>query len=327
MATKTVRIGISGWRYAPWRGVFYPEGLPQRDELTYVSRHLPTVELNGSFYSLQRPQSYQAWHDATPAGFVFAIKGSRYITHQQRLDGVEGPLANFLASGILALGAKLGPMLWQLPPSMPFDAGRLEAFFALLPRDTDEALRLARRHDARVEGRAWLEVRHPQRLRHAVEVRHASFVDAAFIALLRRHRIALVVAETAGRWPLLEDLTADFVYVRLHGDRELYASGYDAAALDRWAARIDAWRHGRQPADARLASDRAPSRRAGRDVYCYFDNDVKAHAPFDAARLIARLGLPGGIADAEAFVPPPGMPEPRRQAPRNAASRRASASG
>jgi len=318
MATKTagtVRIGISGWRYAPWRGVFYPKGLAQHRELEFASRMLPTIEINGSFYSLQRPESYAEWHDRTPDDFVFALKGSRYITHMLKLNGAEAPLANFFASGVLRLGAKLGPILWQFPPQLGFDAARFDAFFSLLPRDTAAALALARHHDARVAGRAWLQIDTSRPLRHAVEVRHPSFVDPAFVALLRRHRIALVVADTAGRWPLLEDLTADFVYVRLHGDEVLYASGYGDAALDRWAARIDAWRHGGQVDDARLASSVTARKRRARDVFCYFDNDVKVHAPYDAAHLAARLGVPTGLVAGDRFEPPPGLPEPRSRSP------------
>ncbi|WP_225783100.1 DUF72 domain-containing protein [Xenophilus sp. Marseille-Q4582] len=289
-----IRIGISGWRYAPWRGRFYPRGLVQRQELAYASRMLPSIELNGSFYALQRPASYQAWHDETPEGFVFAVKGSRYITHMLQLDDMRTALANFLASGVLALGRKLGPFLWQLPPRMRFDPQRMENFLALLPHDAKAALALARAHDERMNGRTFLHAPRGLRLRHAVEVRHRSFVDPAFIALLRRHGVALVVADTAGRWPLVEDLTADFVYIRLHGDKELYASGYGDAALDRWAARIRAWQAGRQVADTALASPIA-ARRGRRDIYCYFDNDTKVHAPYDAARLAQRLGLPTGL--------------------------------
>jgi uncharacterized protein YecE (DUF72 family) len=292
-ARGRIRIGISGWRYAPWRGVFYPEGLAQRRELEYASRLLPTIEINGSFYSLQRPAFYAEWREATPEGFVFALKGPRYITHLRRLKEVQTPLANFFASGVFELREKLGPILWQFAPQMPFDAERFGAFFALLPRDTRAAAALAARHDQRVAGRASLDVDAAARpLRHAIEVRHPSFVDPAFVALLRRHRIALVVADTAGRWPLLEDLTADFVYLRLHGDKQLYASGYGNAALDAWAARIDAWSRGRQVADARLAAPGTSApRRSRRDVYCYFDNDVKVHAPYDAVALARRLGL------------------------------------
>lgn len=309
-----IHIGISGWRYAPWRGVFYPPKLPQRLELDFASRQVQTIEINGSFYSLQRPEAYADWFARTPADFVFAVKGSRYITHMKRLKDVDAALANFFASGIFELGSKLGPILWQLPPSMRFDAKRLAGFFERLPRDTDAARTLARHHDGRVDGHVSLRSGRKRRLRHAVEVRHDSFVDPAFIALLRRHRIALVVADTAGRWPLLEDLTADFVYVRLHGDAQLYASGYGDAALDHWARRIDAWTQGRQVDDARLASGRAARRRARREVFCYFDNDVKVHAPFDAAALAGRLGL-GERFPATGDSPPASDAEPRTRSP------------
>ncbi|MBJ2154362.1 DUF72 domain-containing protein [Variovorax sp. IB41] len=296
---RTLRIGISGWRYAPWRGRFYPPGLAQRRELEFASRMLPTIEINGSFYSLQRPESYRRWHDEAPEDFVFAVKGSRYITHMLQLKDVHQALANFFASGVLALGHKMGPVLWQLPPRMRYDPERLEAFLSLLPRDARSVRALASGHDERVEGRALLQPVRGLRIRHALEVRHRSFIDPDFIALLRRHEVALVVADTAGRWPLIEDLTADFVYLRLHGDKELYASGYGNAALDRWAARIEAWRRGRQPADAKLASPQA-ARRGARDVFCYFDNDSKVHAPYDAANLAARLGLATGMAPGKA---------------------------
>jgi uncharacterized protein YecE (DUF72 family) len=314
-ARGDVLIGISGWRYEPWRGIFYPRGLPQRSELAFASRMLPSIEINGSFYSLQRPESYAAWHAETPPGFVFAVKGSRYITHMLKLRNIDAALANFFASGVLRLREKLGPILWQFPPQLGFDAERFDAFFAALPRDTAAALALAERHDERLAGRAWLEIDRARSLRHAVEIRHPSFVDPAFVALLRRHRIALVVADTAGRWPLLEDLSADFVYLRLHGEKELYASGYDDASLDRWAARIATWGAGGQVSDARLASPRPAPRRAKRDVYCYFDNDVKVHAPYDAAHLAARLGVPTGLDAGERFVPPPGLAPPRTRSP------------
>jgi len=287
----TIRIGISGWRYPSWRGVFYPRGLVQARELEYAARLLPTIEINGSFYSLQRPASYAAWRDATPPGFVFAVKGNRFLTHMLKLNGIEKPLANVLASGMFALRDKLGPMLWQLPPQLRFDAAKLERFLALLPRDTGQALRLARGHDDKLEGRALLEIDAVRPLRHAVEVRHESFRCPEFIALLRRHNVALVVADTAGKWPDFEDVTADFVYIRLHGEEELYASGYEDDSLERWAGKIRAWSTGGQPGDARLASGEAPERLAGRDVYCYFDNDIRVRAPEDALRLMALLGL------------------------------------
>jgi uncharacterized protein YecE (DUF72 family) len=268
-----VRVGISGWRYAPWRGVFYPRGLPQRLELSYVASHLSSVEINGSFYSLQRPPSYRAWAEQTPPGFVFAVKGGRFITHMKKLVDVATPLANFFASGVLALGDKLGPVLWQLPPQLPFDAGRVEAFLTQLPHTTTAAAALAAGHDDRLtDEQTWTTTDADRPLRHAMEVRHPSYRDPAFAALLREHGVAAVVADTAGRWPLLEDVTADIVYVRLHGDQELYVSGYTDAALDTWAEKIRRW-HG-----------------DGRDVYVYFDNDVKVRAPVDAIALADRLG-------------------------------------
>jgi uncharacterized protein YecE (DUF72 family) len=294
-----IRIGISGWRYAPWRGVFYPRGLAQRRELEYASRAFPSIEINGSFYSLQSPDSWRTWREQTPDDFVFAVKGPRYITHLLRLRGFEPALANFLASGVLSLGAKLGPILWQFPPNFRFEEERLEPFFAALPKDTDAALALARRRErSRMRGRTALPRQRNRHLRHAVEIRHESFRDPAFIRLLRRHRIALVIADTAGRWPLLEDVTADFVYIRLHGDRELYVSGYTPAALEKWAGRVRAWSAGGEPRDARKASDLQPRRRGFRDVYCYFDNDAKVHAPFDARDLTA------GLADEARLVVP-----------------------
>lgn len=287
-----IRIGISGWRYAPWRGVFYPKGLPQRRELGYAAGVFSSIEINGSFYSLQSPESWQRWHDETPGDFVFAVKGPRYLTHMLKLRGIETPLANFFASGVLCLGSKLGPVLWQFPPHLRFDEERFAEFFAMLPKNGEEALALARRCDrARMRERSALPTGHGgHRLRHAVEIRHDSFRDDRFVRLLRRHGIALVVADTAGRWPLVEDVTADFVYIRLHGDKELYVSGYDDAALDGWARRIRQWAAGGEVDDARRISRMKPRRRATRDVYCYFDNDAKVHAPFDAQRLASRLG-------------------------------------
>jgi uncharacterized protein YecE (DUF72 family) len=290
----SVHIGISGWRYVPWRGVFYPKGLAQHRELEYAATQLPTIEINGSFYSLQRPESYAAWHAATPPGFVFAVKGNRFITHMLKLKDIEGPLANVLASGVFALGDKLGPFLWQFPPIVKFDPQRFEGFLSLLPQDTDSALALALQYQPRMEGRVSLEAGPRRPMRHAVEIRHESFMDPAFIAMLRRYNVGLVVADTAGRWPLCEDVTADFVYIRLHGDKELYASGYEDASIAAWAARIHAWRNGGQPQGARLVSHTPPPAAEARDVYCYFDNDIKVHAPYDALRLIKAVeGLQG----------------------------------
>ena len=285
-----IRIGISGWRYEPWRKVFYPSGLAQHRELEFASRAFRTIEINGSFYSLQTPRSYDAWHRATPTGFVFSVKGPRFITHILRLKNVRKPLANFFASGVLNLREKFGPLLWQFPPSLRYDPKLFETFLALLPRDTSAALKLARSRESRMHGRSCLRIDAERPLRHAVEIRHASFATAEFMAQLRQHKVALVVADTAGKWPYLEDVTSDFMYLRLHGDRELYASGYTEAALDQWVRRIRAWTRGREPADARRVANRSASTQA-RDVYCYFDNDVKVRAPFDADRLMQKLAV------------------------------------
>jgi uncharacterized protein YecE (DUF72 family) len=265
------RIGISGWRYGPWRGTFYPKDLPQKRELEFASRQLNSIEINGSFYSLQRPASWQQWYEQTPDDFVFSVKGGRFITHIRRLKEIEIPLANFFAQGLLALNDKLGPILWQFPPNFVFDAERFEAFFKLLPRDTKSAARLAKKHDARMKGKTHFTAAKNRPLRHAVEIRHESFNSPEFVALMRKYEIALVVADTAGKWPFMEEITTDFVYARLHGDEELYVSGYTPEALDEWANRVKKWRKRKL------------------DVYVYFDNDAKVRSPFDAIGLAQRV--------------------------------------
>jgi uncharacterized protein YecE (DUF72 family) len=288
----SVRIGISGWRYKPWRKVFYPERLPQARELEFAAQHFRSIELNGSFYSLQRPEYYAQWYAQTPARFVFALKGGRFITHMKKLRDVDEALANYFASGVLALRDKLGPVLWQFPENMPANLERFEEFFEKLPRDTESAARIARKHSALLNGRALTRTDKARKLRHAVEVRNPACATPEFIALLRRQRIGWVVADTAGHWPYAEDLTADFVYVRLHGDEALYASGYSEESIARWAGRIASWSGGEEPSDARRISAKPAQPRAARDVYVYFDNDVKVHAPFDALALQRALGLP-----------------------------------
>ena len=264
-----VRIGTSGWIYPGWRGDFYPRGLPHRLELAYLAARLPTVEINGTFYSLTRPTACAAWLAAVPKGFVFAIKGSRFITHMLKLRRFERPLANFWSSGLLRLGATLGPILWQLPPQLPFDEERARRFFGAVPRDVAAAERLARRHDARTTGRAALRApdSHGARILHAVEVRHPSWLTDRALETLRALDVALVAADTAGKYPLCLERTARFAYVRLHGSTTLYASRYRDAELAVWAERITAWAA------------------AGDDVYVYFDNDARGHAPHDALRL------------------------------------------
>jgi len=274
MGMGEIRVGISGWTYDGWRGDFYPRGLPRRQELAYAAERMSSIEINGSFYSLQRPTSYTAWRDQTPDDFVFAVKGGRYVTHMKGLRDVEAPLANFFASGVLELGRKLGPVLWQVPARLEYDAGLLASFFRLLPRTLGEVAALALKHDGKLAAdRAVTQVPDElaaQRVRHALEFRHPSYCTEESFALLREHDIACVVSDSAGRWPMAEAVTSDLVYVRLHGDQELYTSGYSDAALDRWAEKCLGW-----------AEDA--------DVVVYFDNDAKGFAPWDALHLIERV--------------------------------------
>lgn len=289
-----VRIGISGWRYAPWRGDFYPRGVAQRRELEFASREVNSIEINGSFYGLQTPERYRNWAAQTPDDFVFSVKAPRFITHVRRLVDIDEPLANFFASGLLSLKEKLGPILWQFPPSFRFDETLFAEFVAKLPTDTDQARSLARHASARLHVAGYLDAAADRPLRHAVEIRNASFCDPAFIELLRQHGIALVVADTAGKWPYAEDITADFLYLRLHGDAELYVSGYSTEALQHWQQRIETWTAGGQPDDAQLIDEAHKPRRTARDLYCYFDNDVKVRAPYDARDLQQRLQRSAG---------------------------------
>ncbi|NWL76487.1 DUF72 domain-containing protein [Pseudomonas taiwanensis] len=290
-AVGEIRVGISGWRYAPWRGIFYPDGLPQDRELAFASRAVNSIEINGSFYALQNPVRYAHWRDDAPEDFIFAVKAPRYITHTRRLREVEQPLANFFASGLLQLGEKLGPILWQFPPSMKFDAELFAHFFDLLPRTSLAARNCASHCSERLKKSGYRDAPARATLRHAVEIRNESFVCDEFVQLLRKHKVALVIADTAGKWPYLEDLTSDFVYLRLHGDKALYASGYSEQALERWETRIRTWSAGRQPGDAHVVDEHQPKQRKSRDIYCYFDNDLKVRAPFDARRLLERLDL------------------------------------
>jgi uncharacterized protein YecE (DUF72 family) len=285
-----IRIGISGWTYQGWRRAFYPEGLAHRRELAFAASQFNTIEINGTFYSLQRPDSFRRWRDDTPEGFVFAVKGSRFITHMKQLREVEAPLANFFASGVLRLEEKLGPILWQFAERTRLDRERFARFLGMLPRTARAASRLARRHDARVSGRASYHTENDRRIRHAIEIRNDSFLSDDFLDLLREHDAALVFSDAAADWPYAEDVTSDFVYLRLHGADELYASGYDEASLDEWARRIRAWTAGGEPDDARRAGSRSAPRRP-RDAWVFFDNDAKVHAPFDAMDLADRLDV------------------------------------
>src|SRR5215207_6896965 len=272
-------VGISGYDYKPGRGAFYPDELPARRWLEYASRRFGSVELNGTFYSLKSPAVFERWVAEVPDGdFVFAVKGGRFITHNLKLRNAERSLGNFFASGVLALGQKTGPFLWQLPALYRFDAERLDGFMRQLPRSSREAEAVALRHDDRLRRGALVDAAADVPYRHAFEVRHPSYFHEEFYAVLREHRCAFVIADTAGKFPYAEEVTADFVYVRLHGSRELYAIGYTDAELDEWARKIVRWRTG------------GPK---PRDVYVYFDNDIKVHAPYDAMRLAERVHRSG----------------------------------
>ncbi len=293
---SSIRIGISGWRYSPWRGDFYPDGLVQRRELEYASRAVSSIEINGSFYALQTPERYANWFSEAPDDFVFSVKGPRFITHTRRLRDVKEPIANFFASGLLQLKHKLGPILWQFPASFKMDKQLFADFLSQLPTTTDEAVKLAKGCAERLKKPGYLEADKARAMRHAVEIRNPEGLDEDFVELLREHNVALVVADTAGKWPYQEDITSDFVYIRLHGDKELYKSGYSEEALERWKQRIRTWAAGKQPADAQLIGRRQDAPGGARDLYCYFDNDVKVRAPFDARALLEKLGLAKNLA-------------------------------
>ena len=269
-------IGISGYDYKSWRGSFYPADLPAREWLRYASRVFNSIELNGTFYSLKSPSVFQRWVEDSPdQGFVFAIKGGRFITHNLKLARAEAALGNFFASGVLALGTKTGPFLWQLPATYGFDANRLHRFMSMLPRDSAEGEAVARQHDERLRRGALVTAAARVPYRHEFEVRHPSYFHPEFYDLLRTHGCAFVISDSAGKFPYAEEVTADFVYIRLHGSQELYVSRYSDAELDEWARRIARW--------SGVSSER------GRDVYVYFDNDAKVHAPHDALRLAQRV--------------------------------------
>lgn len=283
-----IRLGTAGWVFAPWRDNFYPKGLKQKDELGFASQRLGSIEINSTFYAHQKPASFAGWAAQVPEDFVFSVKGHQLVTHLKKLKDVEVPLANFFASGVLALGRRLGPFCWQLPGNLSYDAERMERFLDVLPHDVDSLVRLAEKHDERLQVPAFLETDGVGRIRHAVEVRHQSFADLGFIAQLRRHGVALVTADTA-EWPTT-DQTADFSYARLQGapGEESYAP----AQRDQRAEWLRAWAEGRPAAEAPLLA--APEAQAPeRDVFAYFVSTDKEHAPANARAAMARLGLKG----------------------------------
>jgi uncharacterized protein YecE (DUF72 family) len=291
MKKPEIRIGISGWTYEPWRGVFYPKGLVQKRELEYASRQMNSIEINGTFYSLQTPESFRKWSDATPDDFIFAVKGSKYISHQKRLKDIRIPLANFFASGLLLLGKKLGPILWQFPPWEQFDYERFSDFLKLLPRTSAAAAKLAAENTIKLENKRWVGAVEKTKLRYAFEPRHASFFTGEFADLLRKQNATLAFADTAGKWGYAEDITSDLIYIRLHGKDKLYESDYSKEELAQWADRIKLWANGSEPRDAKRSAKGKAAVPGKRDVFVYLDNSIKVHAPFDAIQLAKHLGV------------------------------------
>ena len=291
-----IRVGISGWRYAPWRSTFYPKGLLQKYELHFASRTVNSIEINGSFYRLQTPKSYQAWYDDTPENFIFSVKAHKEITHVKRLRNVDASIANFFASGFLELKDKLGPILWQFPPTFKFDPELFKKFLDLLPKDISSAAACARKSERYIKPDS-KEKYEDKKLRHAVEIRNESFATDEFIDLLKDADVALVIADTAGRWPQFEEITSDFVYMRLHGDTELYRSGYSEEAIEYWFKRMKLWHDGGQPKDAKLISPKDRAKTGDRDVYCYFDNTDKLWAPYDARKILEKFNLASELED------------------------------
>lgn len=284
-AEGTIRIGIAGWNFADWRGPFYPEGLPQKQELHFASRELGAIEINATFYRHQTAKSFASWAAEAPQGFRFPVKGHQGITHIKRLKEVHDALAFFFGSGVLALGEKLGPFVWQLPPNLSFSADRIEGFLAQLPQTPEAAV--AKAQTAASSSRElFTDTTGITKIRHAIEVRHKSFADPAFIALLRRYNVALVIADTDS-WPYM-DTTADFAYLRLQGAPG--ADHYSEADLDRWAARLQALATGGVLPDGKFVGDGNPDGKA-RDVFAFYVSTDKVHAPANAMATMRRLGV------------------------------------
>ncbi|MDB5539451.1 MAG: hypothetical protein JWQ89_1178 [Devosia sp.] len=287
----TIRLGTAGWVFEAWRNNFYPGGLKQKEELAFASAHLGNIEINATFYSHQKAQSFQNWASQTPEGFVFTVKGHQLVTHIKRLKDVELPLANFFASGVMALGEKLGPFCWQLPGNSSYDEARMEAFLGLLPQTPEALVALAEKTDYG-KNPPVLDATGISRVRHAIEVRHKSFADERFIAQLRAHNVALVVADTAD-WPYL-DQTADFSYTRLQGAPG--AESYSAAERDARARWLRAWSEGQPVGDGPYAGP-VEVNPPPRDVFAFFVSTDKEHAPDNARAVMETLGLKGPAGD------------------------------
>lgn len=285
MSNGVIRVGISGWTFAPWRGTFYPKGLLRQQELGFAAAHFRMLEATGSFYGLQRPETFRNWAEQVPAAFAFSVKAPRQITHVQRLQDIDAPLSAFCASGILHLGLHLGPVVWQLPANLGFDPKRIETFLGRLPRTVGEAARLAHQHEQQALPTCWPSGQDVRPLRHAIDVRHNSFACQSFVDLLRAHEVALVCDDTPGRAARM-DLTSDFVYCRLRGST---AGDYDANALEAWIARSRTWAAGGEPVDAQRIAGKGKPRK--RDVFLVLDTLNKLRAPVNALELSRRLRM------------------------------------
>jgi len=261
--TGRVHVGIGGWTFEPWRGVFYPKGLPHARELEYAAQRLTSIEINGTFYRTQKPATFRAWRDETPDDFVFAVKAPRYATHRRVLAEAGDSVSRFLDSGLLELGPKLGPVLWQLMPTAKFATDDMARFLDLLPAT----------HGG-------------QKIRHAIEVRHESFACAEFVRLLRNHNVAVVIV-ASDKHTAINDVTADFVYARIEHAQEKLPEGYPPAELDAWTKRLRAWADGGAPKDLKLI-DKAPPAQP-RDVFAYFISAAKVRNPAAAMAVIERL--------------------------------------
>jgi uncharacterized protein YecE (DUF72 family) len=268
MSGVQIRVGVGGWTYEPWRETFYPDGLPQARELQYASRQLTAIEVNGTFYRTQTPATFAKWRDETPDDFVFSLKAPRYATNRKVLPEAGPSIERFLESGVTELGAKLGPLLWQLAPTKRFDAAELSDYLALLPRE----------HGGLT-------------LRHALEVRHESFLCGEYVQLARRFGVATVFTDSDD-YPSLADITGEFVYARLMKSQSRLRTGYAAKALDAWADRARAWAAGKDPEDLPRVAGRA-TRGSARDAFIFFIDGAKERAPGAACALLERLGVRG----------------------------------
>lgn len=261
-----IRVGVGGWVFEPWRGVFYPKGLPHKQELAFASRRLTAIEINSTYYSTQSPATFRRWADEAPDGFVFTLKGSRFVTNRRQLAGAKESIQRYVEQGLTELGPKLGPIFWQFAPTKTFDAADFEAFLELLPAEADGV-----------------------RLRHAVEVRHDSFRTPAFISLLRRFNTPAVFADHAS-YPGVPDVTGDFVYARLQTGSDAVETAYPPSELDAWTRRLKVWAEGGRPEDLDAVAPETPADKRPREVFAFIIHEGKVRAPAGAEAIIQRLG-------------------------------------